>query len=139
MANSLRPTVLDPLFAGLPSLPGVGPAIGAAAARLLQRPEPTCLDLLSHLPVAVIDPTPRRQLTPADDGQMVTLLAEIESHRPGAANGRAPYRITAQAAGAPLELAFFRARGDYLDGALCRSAAACWSMASSAGSASAGR
>ena len=114
MAGSLRPTVLDPLFAGLPSLPGVGPAIGAATARLLQRPTPICLDLLSHLPVAVIDPAPRRQLTPADTGQMVTLLAEVEGHRPAPANGRAPYRISAQAAGEPLELAFFRAREDYL-------------------------
>jgi ATP-dependent DNA helicase RecG len=114
MPGSLRPGLLNPLFAGLPSLPGVGPAIGAALARLLQRPTPTCLDLLSHLPTAVIDPAPRERLTPADNGQMVTLSAWIEGHRPAPPHGRMPYRILAGAAGEQVELAFFRAREDSL-------------------------
>ena len=112
--GELRPPLLNPLFAALTSLPGVGPAVAASAARLLDRPDPRCLDLLAHLPHAAIDPSPRLALTAADQGQMVTLSALIERHRPAATGGRAPHRLGAVAAGQPVELVFFGARGDYL-------------------------
>ncbi|MFZ1428048.1 MAG: hypothetical protein WAS21_14890, partial [Geminicoccaceae bacterium] len=83
----LRPTALDPLFAALTGLSGVGPAVAAATARLLRRPEPRCIDLLAYLPSGAIDPSPRASLAGAAQGEMVTLLAQIESHRaaPGGA------------------------------------------------------
>jgi ATP-dependent DNA helicase RecG len=112
-AVELRPAVLDLLFAGVASLPGVGPATAAAAARLL-RPPPRCLDLLGHLPCGTIDPAPRARLTPADEGNMVTVLAEIEGHRAAPPGGRVPHRVLARVDGRPLHLVFFRARGDYL-------------------------
>jgi ATP-dependent DNA helicase RecG len=106
--------LLNPLFAALTTLPGVGPAVAASAARLLDRADPRCLDLLAHLPHAAIDLTPRTALTSADLGQMVTLSAVIERHRLAATGGRAPHRLHAVAAGEPLELVFFGARSDYL-------------------------
>ena len=81
--GELRPQLLNPLFAALTTLPGVGPAVAATAARLLGRPDPRCLELLAHLPIAAIDPTPRAALSRADQGEMVTLRAVIERHRPG--------------------------------------------------------
>jgi ATP-dependent DNA helicase RecG len=110
----LRPPMLNPLFASLTSLNGVGPAVAASAARLLQRQDPRCLDLLGHLPCGAIDPTPRTSLAGSDVGEMVTLLAQIEGHRASSKGGRAPYRVLALAAGASIELVFFGARVDYL-------------------------
>lgn len=114
----LRPDALHPLFAGVASLPGAGPAVVAAAARLLQRPEPRALDLLAHLPNDAIDPIPRDSLAGVAPGEMVTLLAEIESHRPGASGGRAPYRVAARIAGEALDLVFFGGRTAYLQARL---------------------
>ena len=88
--------------------------MAATAARLLGRPDPRCLELLAHLPIAAIDPTPRATLSRADQGQMVTLQAVIERHRLAATGGRAPHRLRAHAAGEPVELVFFGARSDYL-------------------------
>ncbi|MFL5336148.1 MAG: ATP-dependent DNA helicase RecG [Geminicoccaceae bacterium] len=114
LAAGLRPPVLNPLFASLTSLTGVGPAVAAAAARLLQRQDPRCLELLEHLPCGAIDPTPRASLAGSNVGEMVTVLAQIESHRASSNGSRAPYRVLALAAGAPIELVFFGARVDYL-------------------------
>ena len=112
--GALRPGLLAPLFAGVTTLPGVGPAVAGALARLLDRADPRCIDLLAHLPGAVIDPAPRGTLAAADAGEMVTLAAVIERHRPAPPGGRAPHRIAAMAAGEPLDLVFFGARTDYL-------------------------
>ncbi|MEK0083779.1 ATP-dependent DNA helicase RecG [Benzoatithermus flavus] len=114
MADGLRPHVLDPLFAPVSGLAGVGPAVGDALARLLGRRQPRCLDLLGHLPTDAVDPTPRERLGPADDGKMVSLRARIEGHRAAPPDKRAPYRIQARAAGERIELVFFRTKGDFL-------------------------
>ena len=114
LAEGLRPPVLNPLFAPVTTLTGVGPAVAAAAARLLHRPDPRCLELLAHLPCGAIDPTPRPSLAGLAAGEMVTLLAKIESHRAAPPGGRAPYRIQALAAGEPVELVFFGTRNDHL-------------------------
>ena len=51
----MRPPVLNPLFAALTSLPGVGPRLEKLYARLLDRAAPRVIDLLFHLPSGVID------------------------------------------------------------------------------------
>ena len=48
----MRPLVLNPLFASLTSLPGVGPKLEKLYARLLEREAPRVVDLLFHLPRA---------------------------------------------------------------------------------------
>ncbi len=98
----------------LTTLPGVGPAVAASAARLLDRADPRCLDLLAHLPQTAIDPTPRAALASADLGQMVTLSVRIEGQRLAATGGRAPHRLRAQIGDETLELVFFGTRSDYL-------------------------
>ena len=110
----LRPTALNPLFAAVTGLPGVGPAVAAATARLLRFAEPRCIDLLAHLPCDAIDPSPRLSLAGAAQGEMVTLLAQIERHRAAPGGARAPHRVLATAAGEPLELAFFGAHTEHL-------------------------
>ena len=46
----MRPLVLNPLFASLTSLPGVGPKLEKLYAKLLDRDAPRVVDLLFHLP-----------------------------------------------------------------------------------------
>ena len=46
----MRPPLLDPLFASLTSLPGIGPKLEKLFARLLDRETPRVADLLFHLP-----------------------------------------------------------------------------------------
>ena len=60
--RSMRPLVLNPLFASLTSLPGVGPKLEKLYARLLDREAPRVVDLLFHLPSGVIDRRARPKL-----------------------------------------------------------------------------
>ena len=58
----MRPILLNPLFASLTSLPGVGPKLERLYARLLDRDGPRVVDLLFHLPAGVIDRRARPKL-----------------------------------------------------------------------------
>jgi len=53
----MRPTLLDPLFATLTTLPGVGPKLEKLYRRLFGREDVPArvVDLLLHLPVGTID------------------------------------------------------------------------------------
>src|ERR1700734_1726052 len=53
----MRPPILNPLFAALSALPGVGPKLEKLFARLLSREgePPRVIDLLFHLPTGFVD------------------------------------------------------------------------------------
>ena len=53
----MRPVILNPLFAALTSLSGVGPKLEKLYARLLGREDemPRVIDLLFHLPSGFVD------------------------------------------------------------------------------------
>jgi len=112
----MRPLVLNPLFAALTSLPGVGPKLDKLYARLLDREAPRVVDLLFHLPAGVIDRRARPKLSEVQPGQIVTVAVTVEDHRPAPRNRpRAPYRVlTSDDTGTTLTLTFFKAREDYL-------------------------
>jgi ATP-dependent DNA helicase RecG len=112
----MRPLVLNPLFAALTSLPGVGPKLELLYARLLDREAPRVVDLLFHLPSDVIDRRARPKLNEVQAGQIVTVAVTVDEHRPVPRNRpRAPYRIiTSDDTGQTLTLTFFNAREDYL-------------------------
>ena len=83
---SMRPPVLNPLFASLTSLPGVGPKLEKLYVRLLDRETPRAVDLLFHLPSGTIDRRARPKLRDVQAGQVVTVAVTIGKHRPGAAS-----------------------------------------------------
>ncbi len=114
---AMRPPVLNPLFASLTSLPGVGPKLERLYARLLDREAPRVIDLLFHLPSGTIDRRARPKLNEVQDGQLVTVAVTVEEHRPAPPRRpRAPYRIvTSDGTGPTLTLTFFNARPDYLE------------------------
>jgi ATP-dependent DNA helicase RecG len=112
----MRPPVLNPLFAALTSLSGIGPKLEALYARLLDRETPRLVDLLFHLPSGTIDRRARPKLNEVQPGQVVTVAVKVEEHRPAPRNRpRAPYRIVTSDDTGTLTLTFFSARPDYLE------------------------
>ena len=112
----MRPLVLNPLFASLTSLSGVGPKLEKLFARLLDREAPRVVDLLFHMPSGVIDRRARPKLNEVKPGMVVTVAVTVDKHRPVPRHrSRAPYRIiTSDDTGQTLTLTYFNAREDYL-------------------------
>jgi ATP-dependent DNA helicase RecG len=112
----MRPPVLNPLFAALTTLPGVGPKLEKLYARLFDREQPRVADLLFHLPSGVIDRRARPKLNEVEPGQVVTVAVTVEEHRPPPRNRpRAPYRVVTSDDTGTLTLTFFKARPDWLE------------------------
>jgi ATP-dependent DNA helicase RecG len=112
----MRPPVLNPLFASLTSLPGVGPKLEKLYARLLDREAPRVVDILFHLPSGVIDRRARPKLRDVQPGQVVTVAVVIGKHRPGPPRrSRAPYRVYVSDDTGDITLTYFNPRRDYLE------------------------
>src|SRR3954466_13765237 len=113
----MRPALLNPLFASVTTLPGVGPKFEKLYRRLLGREDGARLiDLLFHLPSSAIDRRARPKLRDVEPGQIVTVAVTVESHRPAPPHrARAPYQIYTVDETGTLTLTFFNARRDYLE------------------------
>jgi ATP-dependent DNA helicase RecG len=115
----MRPPSLNPLFAALTSLPGVGPKQEKLYARLLGREGeiPRIADLLFHVPSGVVDRRARPKLRDVQPGTVVTVAVTVDQHKPSPPHRpRAPYRIyTSDDSGGTLILTYFNARRDYLE------------------------
>ena len=113
----MRPPVLNPLFAVLTSLSGIGPKVEKLFRRLLGREDtPRIVDLLFHLPTGAIDRRARPKLRDVVPDTVVTVAVKIDRHRPAPPHrSRAPYQIYASDDTADIVLTFFNARRDYLE------------------------
>ncbi|UPJ65993.1 ATP-dependent DNA helicase RecG [Bradyrhizobium sp. 191] len=113
----MRPSLLNPLFAPVTSLPGVGPKQDKLLQYLLSRSEtPRLVDLLLHLPSQVIDRRARPKIRDAAQGTMVTLEVTVDRHRPPPPrNARAPYLVYASDDTGDVVLTFFRAKPGYVE------------------------
>ena len=112
----MRPPILNPLFAALTSLSGIGPKLEALYARLLDRETPRLIDLLFHLPTGAIDRRARPKLTEVEPGTVVTVAVKVDEHRPAPRHRpRAPYRVLTSDETGTLTLTFFSTRPDYLE------------------------
>ena len=106
-----RPEPLFPLFADLETLPGVGPKAARAYAGLgIARPR----DLLFLLPHSGIDRTRVPTVQGAAIPGIVTVEVTIGPHYPPKVKGR-PYRVHVRDATTDFQVAFFHARGDYIN------------------------
>jgi ATP-dependent DNA helicase RecG len=113
----MRPSLLNPLFAALTTLQGVGPKLEKLYQRLLGRGEetPRVIDLLFHLPSAAIDRRARPKLREVVPDTVVTVAVTVDRHRPPPPNRpRAPYQVYTSDETGDLILTFFSARKDYL-------------------------
>ena len=114
----MRPSRLDPLFAALTTLPGVGPKLGKLYQRLLAREDAPArvLDLLFHLPSGTVDRRARPVIRDVVPGSVATISVTVDRHRPPPPNrSRAPYQIYASDDTGDLILTFFHAKRDYLE------------------------
>ena len=113
----VRPPVLNPLFAALSALPGIGPKLEKLYARLLSREgePPRVIDLLFHMPSGHVDRRNRPKLRDVTPDTVVTVAVTVEEHRPPPPNRpRAPYNIDTSDETNTLTISYFNARRDYL-------------------------
>jgi ATP-dependent DNA helicase RecG len=112
----MRPSLLDPFFAAITTLPGVGPKVEKLYRRLLGRDDiPRMIDLLFHLPTGTIDRRARPKLRDVVPGTVVTVEVTIDRHRPSPPNRpRVPYLIYAGDETGTLIITYFHARADHL-------------------------
>ncbi|PSC02433.1 ATP-dependent DNA helicase RecG [Alsobacter soli] len=114
----MRPALLNPLFAPVATLPGVGPKLALLFDALLAEPGrgARVLDLLFHLPHGVIDRSARPTIAEAPREGIVTLEVTVEEHRPGPPNRRnAPYRVIVSDGTGDLALIFFHAHAKRME------------------------
>ncbi|MFO1183856.1 MAG: ATP-dependent DNA helicase RecG [Bauldia sp.] len=116
----MRPAILNPLFAPVSSLPGVGEKTAGLFSRLLgTEEEARVADLLFHLPVALIDRRRRPGIALSGEGGVVTLRVRIDRHQPSPRGiGRIPYRVLAQDDTGEIALVFFHAERSWLERSL---------------------
>ena len=107
----MRPEVLNPLFAPVTSLKGVGPRLAKLIERLAG---PRVVDLCWHLPSGFVDRSYEPTVAGLTNDVVATLEVEIMQHRPAPRRGL-PYRVSARDDSGNLTLIFFSARPDYLE------------------------
>ncbi|HEU4806443.1 MAG TPA: ATP-dependent DNA helicase RecG [Nitrobacter sp.] len=113
----MRPALLNPLFASVTSLSGVGPRQDKLFRYLLGRDEtPRLIDLLFHLPASVIDRRARPKIRDAVPGTVVTLEVTVDRHRPAPpGRSRAPHLVYASDETGDVVLTYFRAQPGYVE------------------------
>lgn len=106
-----RPSQLFSLFASTTDLPGIGARL---ASILNKRIGNTVIDVLRHLPVGVIDRNITNNVQACENGEMVTIIADIISADIPPPRTSRPARFTVSSDEQVFELIFFRAKADYL-------------------------
>lgn len=106
----MRPEILNPLFADITTLTGVGPKlaklIGAMAGEKV-------LDLLWHLPSGLIDRRYCPKIKDAAEGSIATITGRVIQHRKPPSR-RQPYRVVLEDDTGQLTLVFFHGHAEYL-------------------------
>jgi ATP-dependent DNA helicase RecG len=114
----MRPNILNPLFAPLSALSGIGPKLEKLFGRLVGRDSepPRIIDLLFHLPTGFVDRRNQPKLSEVKPDTVATVAVTIERHRPPPPHRpRAPYNIEASDDTNTLTITYFNARKDYLE------------------------
>lgn len=114
----MRPSDLDPLFASVSSLKGIGPRLERALARLTGREEregARIVDLLLHVPHGLIDRTRMPLIRDLPSDGIVTVRATVARHLPPPPhNRRIPWRVEVSDGTGTLTLVFFHAWPDHI-------------------------
>ena len=111
----MRPEILNPVFADVTALPGVGPKIAAMIGRVAGS---RIVDLILTLPINMIDRSARPKIAEAPFGQLATFLVTVDRHDPPPKSRRLPYKVICSDETGYMTLIFFHARADYLQKAL---------------------
>jgi ATP-dependent DNA helicase RecG len=104
-----RPFELEPVFRPVTELGGVGTHL---SKMLVKVAGPDIVDMLWHLPVALLDRRYTPKIAELKQACVATLELTIDRHEPG--RGRFPYRVRCRDETGFIELVFFNVRGPYL-------------------------
>ena len=116
----MRPSLLDPLFAPVTGLDGIGPKVADMIGKVVPADvtdrAPRVGDLLFVLPHSLIDRRNRPGIALAQEGAIVTLDVTVDRHQP-APRGRksVPYRVYAFDETGEIALTFFHAQPNWLE------------------------
>lgn len=116
--SSLRPSILDPLFAPAASLHGVGQRFAPLLDKLLGEPDRPArvVDLLFHLPHSGVSRELKGAIADAPVGETVTLAVRVAAHQPSPpGRSKAPYRVLVEDDTGDISLVFFRAQKAWLE------------------------
>ncbi|MGY5803047.1 ATP-dependent DNA helicase RecG [Rhizobium sp. LEGMi12c] len=115
----MRPAILDPLFASISSLPGVGPKVSELLVKLLDREtidDCRVIDLIFHAPHSIIDRREQPGIARAPQGAIVTITGRVDRHQPPPnPRGNVPYRVYLHDETGELALVFFRGKAQWLE------------------------
>ena len=116
----MRPDELNPVFAEVQALEGIGPRMATLLGKALRLPgrivKPRVLDLLWHLPSGIVDRSAQPSIADTQPGVIATLSVRVLRHKPGPpGNRRAPYRVTCEDETGQLDLVFFRGDRKFLE------------------------
>ncbi len=111
MQSLMRPAILNPLFADVTVLAGVGPKIAALIARAAG---PRIVDLLLTAPAGLVDRSFRPKIADAPMGRILTLDITVDRHDAPPKGRRLPYKVICSDETGYVTLVFFHARADYL-------------------------
>src|SRR6267143_5241689 len=116
----MRPPILNPLFAEVRVLTGVGPKIEKLIAKALGTETPRVLDLAFHLPAGLIDRRYRPKLIAAEPGRIATVTVNVLDHKPAVRGRRLPYRVLTTDDTAAMEVVYFAPRRPHPQNAAAR-------------------
>ena len=108
----MRPAILNPLFAPLTSLPGVGPKMAPLVERVAGGTN--VADLLWLRPRDTVDRSYMPKIMEAQEGRVATLRVTVDKHFPSETSKR-PYRIRCSDDSGFMHLVFFHAHKDWLE------------------------
>jgi ATP-dependent DNA helicase RecG len=117
----MRPSLLDPLFASVSALAGVGSKSALLFDRLLAPPGGAAriIDLLFHVPYDTIDRRARPKIIDAEIGKQVVLDVRVTEHRsPGGRYAKGPYRVHVEDDTGDVQLVFFMANVSWIEKSL---------------------
>jgi ATP-dependent DNA helicase RecG len=109
----MRPQLLNPLFAEVTTLKGVGEKNAKILGKLLREP-PRLVDLLFHLPSGVVDRRYRCRIGQLPVQGIVTVEVRVGDHLPPPPRSNRPYRVEVFDDTGSMTLVFFKTHGEYL-------------------------
>ncbi len=105
-----RPLILDPLFQSTKAISGVGPRLTKLFEKLTG---PKIVDLIWHVPIALIDRRHTPKIAQAQSGIVATIIITVDEHiKPP--KHHLPYKVIAHDESGEIDLIFFNVKGDYL-------------------------
>jgi len=104
-----KPSELEPVFRPVTELGGIGTHM---SRMLVKVAGPEIVDMLWHLPVALLDRRYTPKIAELKQACVATLELTVDRHEPG--RGRFPYRVRCRDETGFIELIFFNVRGPYL-------------------------